>query len=414
MSAAATPKVVIFVQENHTTDNYFGSMAPFGANVATGWPAGQNPPASDQNHNRPAYWRWLSAKLGGASAAGKHVQYDAATLLPFYDYLAKTGTFFENHCAAFGTNSTPNHLAIVGGQTPTLKNPPFSGSPSWDMPSVPQRAAEAGLTWKCYAGKSGYPFQFYSKLAGSPNVVASDQFITDAQAGALPDISFVYHDAPYDEHPTADITLGHNKIWQYVTAAVQGGEWQNTVFMITWDDWGGFDDHVMTPVTEYTPDNVQVAYGPRLPLIMFGGRVKPGIDSRWTSHSAIAKTALQLLGLKPLGVPRADNDPGLADRVDPTLSIAAPPAFGSTITPPAPPTPAPAPNPLPPYPAAAPRAMDPVFLNDGSTLPAPTDAPLPQQPAPPASSNPLVKLTATLRRLGRQRQQRDNGRDGIS
>lgn len=401
--ATTRPKVVIFVQENHTTDNYFSSLAPFGANVATGWPAAQNPPASDQNHNRPAYFKWLRAREGGATSAGAHVQYDAEATLPFYDYLAKTGAFFENHCAAFGTNSTPNHMVVVGGQATTLRNPPFSGpTPSWDMPSLPQLGAANGLTWKCYAGKTGYPFQFYDTLKGSPNIVRSDDFIADAKAGTLPDISFVYHDSPYDEHPTADITLGHNKIWQYVSAAVQGGEWENTVFMLTWDDWGGFDDHVLTPVVEYTPDNVQVAYGPRVPLLMFGGHVKQGVDSRWCSHASIPKTAMQLLGLPALGVPRVDSDAGLADRVDPSVTVAPPPLFGTAVTPPAPPVPAPPTNPLPPYPSAAPQPLAPVFLNGGATLPAPNDQPLPQQPSPPSSSSPLVaaarRAVARIRR----------------
>ena len=69
------------------------------------------------------------------------------------------------------------------------------------------------------------------------------------------------------------------------------------VFMLTHDDWGGYDDHVRPPATEYTPDNVQLALGPRVPLLLFGGRVKRGIDSRWCSHASIAKTAMQLLGL---------------------------------------------------------------------------------------------------------------------
>ena len=73
--------------------------------------------------------------------------------------------------------------------------------------------------------------------------------------------------------------------------------------MLTWDDWGGYDDHVKTPALEYTPDNVQLALGPRVPLLMFGGPVKPGIDSRWCSHVSIPKTAIDLLGLPALGVP---------------------------------------------------------------------------------------------------------------
>jgi len=70
------------------------------------------------------------------------------------------------------------------------------------------------------------------------------------------------------------------------------------VFLLTWDDWGGFDDYVVTPTNlEHTPDGVQLAYGPRVPLLIFGGRVQPGIDSRWNSHVSVGKTVLDLRGL---------------------------------------------------------------------------------------------------------------------
>lgn len=378
---AASPRVVVFIQENHTTDCYFSALAPWGANVAAGWPAGLNPPTSDQPHDRAAYWRWLRGKSGGAPY-GKHVQYDADTLLPFYAFLARTGTFFENHGSGFGTNSTPNHQCLVGGQATTLRNPPFNAPPVWDVPSVPALAARNGLTWKGYTGSSGYPLQFYKDLRGSANIAGSDAFMTDAQGGTLPDLAMVWHDTPYDEHPPADITLGHNKIWQYVDAAVKGGLWASTVFMLTWDDWGGFDDHVILPCSEYTPDNVPVAPGPRVGLIMFGGPVKAGIDSRICTHAAIPKTILQLLGLPPLGVPRVDSDPGLADRYDPAATVGPPPPFGSLITQPVPPSPAPQPQPLP-VPAYTPRPMDPIYLSDGTTMPPPNDAPLPAQLHPP-------------------------------
>lgn len=375
------PKAVVFVQENHTIDNYFVSLGTWGANVATGWPAGVNPPRSDQPHDRQAYFRWLRGRQGG-KPYGKHVQYDTDRLLPFYSYLAKTGAFFENHGSGLGTNSTPNHQMIVGGQAMTLRNPPRGTTPVWDVPSVPALAAQNGMTWKGYTGASGYPLQFYQALRGSTNIVASDTFINDAQAGALPDVSFVWHDAPYDEHPTADITLGHNKIWQYVDAAVKGAEWTNTVFFLTWDDWGGFDDHVVLPCSEYTPDNVQVAPGPRIGLIMFGGHVTAGIDSRICTHAAIPRTVIQLLGLPALGVPRVDEDAGLTDRYDPTAAVAPPPAFGTTITQPAPPVPTPQPRPVPPA-SYKPRPLDPIYMSDCTTRPAPNDAPLPQQPSPP-------------------------------
>ena len=377
--AGRIERVVIMVQENHTIDNYFRDLGPFGAAVASGWPVSPNPPASDNPHDRKAYFEWLT----GAST-GAHVQFDTRAVLPYYLHLALTGAFLENHCAGFGTNSTPNHLLIVGGQSPTLKNP--SGAPVWDMPSLPALAEANGVTWRAYAASNDYPVAFYTQLKGSPSVVSSSRFIADAKKGGLPALVLLWHNSPNDEHPPADVTQGMDLIWQSVDAVVQGGGWEETVFMLTWDDWGGYDDHVKTPALEYTPDNVQLALGPRVPLLMFGGAVKPGIDSRWCSHVSIPKTAIELLGLPALGVPRLDSDGGLADLVDPAQAPnPAPPAYGTTIALPPAPSPPVAPRPTPPHPPGRPAPVGPVILRDGSTLPPPNDAPVPRQPNPPTA-----------------------------
>ena len=380
--AGSVKRVVIMVQENHTTDNYFRGLAPYGGAVADDWPIAPNPPAQDQPHDRRAYFDWLT----GAST-GVHLQFDTRAVIPYYLYLALTGAFLENHCAGFGTNSTANHLLIVGGQSPTLKNPSTGQRPPlWDMPSVPGLAEANGVAWRAYAATNDYPVAFYTQLKGSPNVVPSSQFVTDATAGNLPALVFLWHNSPDDEHPPANVTVGMDLIWHSVDAVVQGGGWEETVFMLTWDDWGGYDDHVKTPALEYTPDNVQLALGPRVPLLMFGGAVKPGIDSRWCSHVSIPKTAIQLLGLPALGVPRLDDDPGLADLVDPTRRPnPSPVAYGSSLElPPIPKAPI-APHPPPPHPPGKAVPVGPVILRDGSTLPPPNDAPLPQQPHPPTS-----------------------------
>jgi len=149
---------------------------------------------------------------------------------------------------------------------------------------------------------SSYPVNFYQQLKGSANIVRSDDIVTDAKNGRLPELSMVWHDSPYDEHPVADVTRGQDKIWQAVDAFVTAGLWDSTVFLLSWDDWGGYDDHVVTPNLEHTPDGVQLAYGPRVPLLMFGGPVRTGIDSRWNGHTTIGHTVLDLLGLPPLGV----------------------------------------------------------------------------------------------------------------
>jgi hypothetical protein len=117
---------------------------------------------------------------------------------------------------------------------------------------------------------------------------------------------------------------------------------------------------------------------------MFGGRVRPGIDSRWCSHVSVTRTAIQLLGLPALGVPRVDTEAGLADRFDAARKNPPPPPLGSRVVLPPPPKPAPAPQPPPPSPVSKPVPVPPVVLKGGRTLPPPNDAPLPQQPHPPA------------------------------
>jgi phospholipase C len=375
-------RVVVFVQENHTTDNYFRGLAPYGARTVSSWPLGRNPPTSDNPHDRHAYFRWLKSRRTAV-----RLQFDTAAVLPYYLYLATTGAFFENHCSHFGTNSTPNHLVSIGGQSPTLRNPPRGTSPRWDMPSIFGLAAQEGVSWRAYTPRGrGYPTRFYTQLTGSPHVVASKQFISDAASGELPVLVYVWQAAPQSEHPPQDVTKGMNTVWKAVDAVVRAGGWQETVFILTYDDWGGYDDHVRTPATEYTPDNVQLAFGPRIPLTMFGGQVRPGIDHRWCSLASVPKTAMQLLGLPALGVPRVDLDRGLADRIDPNLSVPPPPAYGEPINIPPPPEPPPSPTPPPPPPHRRPIPVPPVVLRDGRTLPPPHDVKLPRQPAPPAAT----------------------------
>jgi len=93
--------------------------------------------------------KWLHAQANGTPTSAAHTQIDTDAVLPYYAWLAKTAAFLENHCSGFGTNSTPNHLLIIGGQSPTLRNPPRNqADPVWDMPSLPGHAADHGLSWK--------------------------------------------------------------------------------------------------------------------------------------------------------------------------------------------------------------------------------------------------------------------------
>jgi hypothetical protein len=109
-------------------------------------------------------------------------------------------------------------------------------------------------------------------------------------------------------------------------------------------------------------------------MLMFGGQVKQGIDTNWHSHAVIPKTAIDLLGLAPFGIPRVDTSASLAGRVDPKLARPVPPPLGSSIAQPAAPTPTPAIQAPGPWGGPNAQPLPNLKANGGATIQAPNDA----------------------------------------
>jgi hypothetical protein len=373
--------VIVFIQENKTTDFYFPSLAAWGADVRQAGPLLAAAPDHDQPHDRNA---WVHYRMGDYPAVAASIDNEA--VIPYYSWLAKTYTFCDHHFGA-GSNSTPGHMLAVGGQMPTLKNPPFGpGGPTWDLPSIFMHAHRAGIGWAAFPGADHYPLKFYDELntaTAKRHIHPPDAFVKMASAGSLPPLVYAWSPDGSDEHPPQKpdpgyIGRGQDLVWQRIDAVVKAGHWQDTVFILTWDDWGGYADHVVTPDIETVPDALHaggfpIIGGSRLPLIMFGGQIRQGIDSAWHSHASIVKTVVDLLGLPPFGVPRVDSAPSLAGRVDGGLERPAPPPFGGAVAQPAAPLPTPAPVPPAPWggPLAAPLPA--LVANGGQTIPAPDD-----------------------------------------
>ncbi len=381
MAGIAGHRVIVFLQENKTTDFYFPSLKAWGAAVSAHGAVLQAPPDFDQSHDRNA---WVHYAMGDYPALP--VQIDNDVVIPFYSWLAKQFVFSDHHFGA-GSNSTSGHMLAIGGQLPTLKNPPFVGAhPVWDIPSIFTVAERAGVSWAAFPDQSGYPTKFYRSLSvppGNAQVYPPKAFIPMAKAGSLPPVCYVWSPAGYDEHPphVSDPTYvqkGQDLVWQRVQAVIDGGGWADTTFILTWDDWGGYADTVSTPVIEMVPDAVHpngfaAIGGSRIPLLMFGGKVSQAIDPQWHSHASIPKTIIDLLGLGPMGVPRVDSAPTLAGHVNSTVTRPQPPVPGSMINQPAPPQPSPVPVPPAPWSGPLGQVMPPLVTLDGSTLPAPTD-----------------------------------------
>ena len=116
------------------------------------------------------------------------------------------------------------------------------------------------------------------------NVQTVDHFYADAKAGTLPAVSWVVPNGAVSEHPPALISAGQTYVTNLVNAIMNGPDWSSTAIFLSWDDWGGFYDHVTPPTVD------QNGYGLRVPGIVISPYAKRGfIDHQVLSFDAYAK-----------------------------------------------------------------------------------------------------------------------------
>src|SRR5256712_8155640 len=176
-TAGPIEHVVLIIKENHSFDNYFGTLP--GANGVT-LPRSANPPTRDPPHNHA---HWLTRKQ---TAAGEQfVEQD----IPSYFAYARQFTLCDNYFTDVAGPSTPNHFMLITADSPIIANPSRYrlpvGAPLFKLPSLPMSLEKAKLTWGNYGG---YAFDFIQDLHRRPQLKA-EQFQTDAGAGKLPIVS---------------------------------------------------------------------------------------------------------------------------------------------------------------------------------------------------------------------------------
>jgi phospholipase C len=116
------------------------------------------------------------------------------------------------------------------------------------------------------------------------NIRPTDQFIAAAKNGTLPAVSWVTPDQDHSDHPPASLKAGQAYVTQLVNDIAQGPDWDSTAIFLTWDDWGGFYDHVTPPTVD------QNGYGLRVPALVISPYAKRGyIDHQTLSFDAYAR-----------------------------------------------------------------------------------------------------------------------------
>jgi phospholipase C len=238
--------------------------------------------------------------------------YYTETARPFMNALARHYTTLDrSFCSILGP-TFPNRFFLHAAQTDRLSNTVAVAT----VPTIWDRLAQAGVSHTYYY--SNLPFLALWGLKYLSISQPYTRFLFDALTGRLPAVSFV--DPKFtllddgtgnDDHPHADIRAGDAFLSQAFHAVAAGPDWDSTVFIVTYDEWGGFFDHVAPPravaPNRVDPDLVggRALLGFRVPTIVASPWSRgwwwfPRVHHGTFDHTSILKLIEWRWGLAPL------------------------------------------------------------------------------------------------------------------
>ncbi|MFO0636495.1 MAG: alkaline phosphatase family protein [Nannocystaceae bacterium] len=355
---APVEHIVVLMMENRSFDHMFGSLALAEGRAIEGLSGREvNPDAMGNDvgvhalqdtvveFDPPHGWDASHAQWNQGANDGFVTEYTAdgapvpdevmgyltRALAPVSYTLADNYALCERWFASVMGPTWPNrfylHLATSGGMK---TNDPIS---SLGLPSIFDRLDDAGVSNRYYS--SNLPFVLvYGKTEGIGQIA---DFFDDAAAGTLPQFSIVdpvltaNGTIGNDDHPPADIAMGQAFIASIYQALAASPLWERTLLVITYDEHGGFFDHVPPPTTTDAMAEFE-QLGFRVPAIVIGGMVKRGcaITTQF-DHVSVAATATRKWSLEPL-TDRVGATNDLSSCIDPAFLDAPQPPVALPMT----------------------------------------------------------------------------------
>jgi phospholipase C len=278
--AAETPieHIVVAMQENRSFDHYFG-YAPQVQAAGFGPPPGYSQPnpggtpdpvepyrfTALQTQDVPHDWHSVHGQVNGGAMDGFMTHsgiwamgYYTEQELPFYYSLLEDSTLCANFFCALLGPTWPNRFYLMAGTSGGITTNGMWGYGIFDHPMILDLLDAAGVTWKIYnLGWDSVPYGntdnvavFWKNFAHDERTLGSrGSYLNDVRKGRLPQVSFVIpsYARGWDEHPPADVQVGMNLQADNVNALRQSELWDSSVYIITYDEHGGYFDHVAPP-----------------------------------------------------------------------------------------------------------------------------------------------------------------------
>jgi phospholipase C/archaellum component FlaF (FlaF/FlaG flagellin family) len=351
---------VFIVKENRTFDSYFGTFpgadGATTATLSTGQviPLGHAPDVlpRDFGHNGSGVFTAMDwGRMDefdislGCSVYGDNLCLTQLQQEDIPNYFSYAGNFVlaDHMFSSWAGASFPNHLYTVGAQSGGATGNPknsrydwgcdsFAGAnvqvmdsngdlsnqfPCFDFQTLGDTLAAAGISWTYYApsqGQSGYEwssFDAINHIRYGPlwtNVVPDTQFVTDAEAGSLPAVSWLVTGDSNSEHPPHSSCAGENWTVTQLNALMSGPDWNSTAVFVTWDDFGGLYDHLAPPSS---PDEFNL--GPRVPLLI----ISPFAIAGYISHTKYELSSFLRIVEERFGLPAlTGRDSSASDMLD--------------------------------------------------------------------------------------------------
>jgi phospholipase C len=326
--------VIVMMKENRSFDHIFGGLhdvqpevepipADFTNPGASGAVAPSHAPTTciplDPRHQSANMVRTVDggkmdgfvANFADTTASDGHfaLSYYEPSDLPFYYWLATTYALADRHFAPMQSGTYANRtFMMLGTNAGVVDTGIVFADPARD--SIFRELIRAGFTWGAYSDGDLLSGTL-DWQPGDPGTHRLQALLDELDAGTLPNVAFVDgFENIEDDHPVSDLQVGEAWAARIYDHATRSPQWQRLAIVWTYDEGGGFFDHVPPPeACRATPDSLYTTNGVRIPLVAISPWAKRGYVSHVVhDHLAITRLIETIFDLPALTARDANSD----------------------------------------------------------------------------------------------------------